>query len=109
MAKMQPDDPAYWMLLDDFTTTPDPEIYDPTCYICRDPEYAQMGLPLCKPCIVCGKHVPADDNVCKDGHEQPGSWVEELVMMVELGRPVSDELLKNVALEMFQQVFWQED
>jgi hypothetical protein len=63
-------DPARWMLEDDFTTTP--TVHDPSCYICRDPEFAQMGLPLCRPCPYCsmkqdGKHaghVPADDTVC---------------------------------------------
>jgi hypothetical protein len=65
---MKPNDPAYWMLKDDFVTTP--EVYKETCYICRDPEFAQMGLPLCKPCNKCGGHVAADDSICDDcGHD----------------------------------------
>lgn len=61
---MKPNDPAYWMLSDDFTTTP--KIHREGCYICEDPEFAQMGLPLCNPCPVCGGHVPADDEGCDD-------------------------------------------
>jgi len=60
---MKPSDPAYWMLEDDFTTAP--TVYLESCYICRDPEFAQMGLPLCYACK-CGGHVPADDTVCSD-------------------------------------------
>lgn len=70
-------DPAYWMLLDDFTTTPEPGVYREHCYICRDPEFAQMGLPLCRKCPECARnlkgttgHIAADDNVCGDcGYE----------------------------------------
>lgn len=62
----QPTDPAYALLLDDFTTTPIPGIYREACYICTDPEFAQMGLPLCYACPSCGGHVPADDTVCSD-------------------------------------------
>lgn len=61
----QPTDPAYQLLQDDFTSTP--EVYREGCYICEDPEFAQMGLPLCKPCVVCEVgHVPADDIYCDD-------------------------------------------
>ena len=61
--KMSPNDPAYWMLSDGFTSTP--TIYKATCYICRDPEFAQMGLPLCKPCPECKTgHIAADDTIC---------------------------------------------
>lgn len=59
-------DPAYQLLLDEFTTTPDDNIYRDNCYICIDPEFAQMGLPLCRKCDHCGGHVPADDSVCWD-------------------------------------------
>ena len=66
-------DPANWMLKDGVTTTP--TVYRGNCYICRDPEYAQMGLPLCYPCPLCTRehgrawgHVPADDTVCTDCH-----------------------------------------
>lgn len=60
--KMKPDDPAYWMLFDSVTTTP--VVYSADCYICNDSEYAQMGLPLCRKCPICGGHIPADDSVC---------------------------------------------
>lgn len=60
---MKPSDPAYWMLCDEFTTTP--VVYREGCYICEDPEFAQMGLPLCRRCV-CGGHIPADHCVCDD-------------------------------------------
>lgn len=67
--QMDPSDPAYWMLKDGRTTVA--KVYDATCYICRDPEYGMMGLPLCKPCPSCtakagteAGHVPADDIEC---------------------------------------------
>lgn len=67
---MRPDDPAYWMLFDEHTTTPVPGLYRENCYICRDPEFAQMGLPLCYNCLKCNGHVPADDTRCTDcGYE----------------------------------------
>jgi hypothetical protein len=66
---MQPGDPAYWMLYDDVTSTP--TVRRDGCYICMDPEFAQMGLPLCRPCPPCSKesgsmsgHVAADDTTC---------------------------------------------
>jgi len=34
------------------------------CYICEDPEFSLMGLPLCTPCKKCEGHVPADDSTC---------------------------------------------
>lgn len=67
--KMTPDDPAYWMLFDGFESTP--VVHNPDCYICNDPEFAQMGLPLCYKCFLCDAHVPADDNMCDAGHAQP--------------------------------------
>lgn len=78
---MKPDDPAYWMLFDGVTSTP--TVYSETCYICRDPEFAMMGLPLCYPCYVCGEHVPADDIICDNGHRQPTSPEEEAEYDVE--------------------------
>lgn len=60
----QPDDPAYALLKDEFTTKP--KVYKKGCYICEDPEFAQMGLPLCWPCPKCGGHIPADDCECDD-------------------------------------------
>lgn len=68
---MKTRDAAYWMLSDGHTSTP--TVHRDDCYICRDPEFAQMGLPLCKPCPDCtaknlndGGHVPADDEECSD-------------------------------------------
>lgn len=61
----QPDDPAYSLLTDGNTSTP--VVYREGCYICEDPEFAQMGLPLCSLCVRCKTgHVPADDTYCDD-------------------------------------------
>ncbi len=78
---MRKDDPAYWMLHDGVETVP--TIRNVNCYICRDPEFAQMGLPLCYRCLVCEAHVPADDLVCDNGHMQPTDPVEELMIRQE--------------------------
>jgi hypothetical protein len=46
------------------------DVYKVGCYICEDPSFARMGLPLCRPCAKCGGHVAADDTVCDDcGHD----------------------------------------
>jgi hypothetical protein len=64
----QKDDPAYTLLQGGYTSTP--RVYRTGCYICEDPEFAQMGLPLCRPCPECQKagrgdgHVAADDITC---------------------------------------------
>ena len=48
------------------------------CYICEDPEYALMGLPLCTACPKCGGHVAADDTCCDDcGRDSYEIWCEE--------------------------------
>lgn len=68
--QMKTSDPAYWMLSDGHVSTP--VVHDPSCYICKDPEFAQMGLPLCRECPACVReshgqqkgHVPADDTAC---------------------------------------------
>jgi len=70
----QPDDPAYGLLFTDHTTTP--TIFRASCYICVDPEFAQMGMPLCWACVHCGGHVPADDDICDDC-EQVGYEVQD--------------------------------
>jgi hypothetical protein len=69
--QMKTNDPAYWMLKDGRTSTKD--IHRDGCYICEDPEFAQMGLPLCNPCPQCTAaegesvgHIPADDEECED-------------------------------------------
>lgn len=60
--QMPTSDPAYFMLQSGPTSTP--EIHKAGCYICEDPEFAQMGLPLCTKCPKCGGHVAADDTAC---------------------------------------------
>lgn len=60
--QMRPRDPAYRWLIDGVTSTP--TVHSEDCYICRDPEFAAMGLSLCFPCGACGGHVAADDTVC---------------------------------------------
>lgn len=78
-------DPAYWMLklgCREADATPDvydwrskPTVYQRGCYICEDPEYSLMGLPLCTPCVICGGHVPADDCDCNGcGANQPDAY-----------------------------------
>jgi hypothetical protein len=63
----QPDDPAYALLQDpNVFSVPDESVYRSDCYICVDPEFSRMGLPLCGPCPQCKGHVPADDTVCTD-------------------------------------------
>jgi hypothetical protein len=62
----QPDDPAYALLQDGYTTTP--TVFDASCYICVDSEFARMGLPLCYACPDCGAHVAADDGQCEECH-----------------------------------------
>lgn len=70
----QDTDPAAWMLHDGFTSTP--AVYRKGCYICEDPEFAQMGLPLCRKCPECVRqgrgdgHIAADESACSDcGYE----------------------------------------
>lgn len=82
--RTRPSDPAYALLLDGYTSSTTAE-YDDDCYICRDPEFAQMGLPLCTPCPRCqagGRqgHMPADDPECTIcGYEYYGPWSEDPV------------------------------
>ena len=62
-------DPAYWMLeegLNDPDKCRNNSAYKKGCYICEDPEFALMGLPLCTKCKNCSGHVPADDSICDD-------------------------------------------
>lgn len=75
-----PGDPAYALLLDGYTSKRkvEPRL---SCYICMDPEFEQMGLPLCNPCPECkrqGKegHIAADDTVCSDcGYDAQEEYV----------------------------------
>lgn len=62
------DDPAHVLLTDGHTSST--TVHDANCYICNDPEFAQMGLPLCRKCPACKEagrglgHIPADDEQC---------------------------------------------
>jgi hypothetical protein len=48
-----------------------PTVYSEDCYICRDPDFSRMGMPLCYECMFCEGHVAADDAKCDDcGREQ---------------------------------------
>lgn len=66
----RPYDLAFGMLKDHRVT--EPRVYREDCYICRDMEFARMGLPLCKTCCQCSEggsgrgHIAADDTVCDD-------------------------------------------
>lgn len=65
---LSPTDPAYWMLekgIEDPSWRSKKTIHRDGCYICEDPEFSLMGLPLCQPCSHCADgHVAADDDVC---------------------------------------------
>lgn len=66
---MKLNDPAYWMLEQgrkDPSKRSTSTVYNDKCYICNDPEFSLMGLPLCYPCVKCGGHVAADDSRCDD-------------------------------------------
>lgn len=69
-APMKPGDPAYWMLeqglIDSSKRSTTDAPYRASCYICCDPEFSLMGLPLCYKCPACSGHVAADDTVCDD-------------------------------------------
>ena len=71
--KMKPGDPASWMLFDGVESTP--VVHSDTCYICNDPEFAKMGLPLCRKRPACGGHIQADDTVCDNcGLDEQAFW-----------------------------------
>ena len=73
---MKSNDPARWMLSDGVTSTP--VVYSPNCYICNDPEFALMGLPLCHKCPYCGGHIAADDSICDDcGRDDMEYYLEQ--------------------------------
>lgn len=63
------DDPAHVLLTSGHVSVS--KVHKDGCYICEDPEFSAMGLPLCQPCPVCteknendGGHIPADDEEC---------------------------------------------
>ncbi len=66
-------------------------VFQAGCYICEDPEFAQLGLPLCYPCSSCGGHCAADDTVCddcgKDQEPKPPLWwrIKNWIKRVVLG------------------------
>ena len=93
---MRPDDPAYWMLHDGVETVP--TVRNVNCYICRDPEFAQMGLPLCYECLVCKAHVPADDPVCDNGHFQPEDPFELLMILREHKLEVTPKIILDAVM-----------
>ncbi len=67
---MAVNDPAYFLLeqgLKDPSKRSKPEVFKEGCYICEDPEFSLMGLPLCYPCKTCGSHIAADDDRCDKG------------------------------------------
>ena len=72
------------LLADDFTSTSDADKQE-GCYICRDPYFAQAGLPLCRICPKCTSdpskgngHIPADDCVCTVcGYDEYEGYGEE--------------------------------
>lgn len=78
-------DPAYRLLADGATSTPPEGVFDDKCYICNDPEFSQMGLPLCQACPACTAkpgpgvgHVPADDIICTDcGYDLQAHYEEK--------------------------------
>jgi len=87
--QMIPEDPAYFLLKDGYTSKTTVTKRD-SCYICRDPEFAQMGLSLCQPCPQCSKieieggapatqgHIPADDPICDDcGYDLQEAYEQE--------------------------------
>ena len=90
---MKPNDPAYWMLQKGLKEAEDdPEnynwrskttVYDKDCYICNDPEFSLMGLPLCRECCACKNndrglgHVPADDDRCSICEHTCNPWNPE--------------------------------
>lgn len=58
-------DPASILLRDGHRSTP--TVHRRGCYICEDPEFALMGLPLCKPCPRC-QLLGSPDPELPDGH-----------------------------------------
>jgi hypothetical protein len=65
-----PSDPAYWMLLDGHVSTP--VVHLDGCYICEDPEFAQMGMSLCTPCPECVRQRMEVCGTCHGTRGLPG-------------------------------------
>lgn len=73
--------PSEKVLYDDnYQSTP--KVHRDGCYICEDPDYRRMGLPLCRRCINCSTkdkfgHIAADDTVCDDcGFDEQEYWAQ---------------------------------
>ena len=64
-----PSDPLDF-LRDNVIWTPEPNVWNDDCFICNDPDFARLGLPLCKECSICGAHTAADCFTCDNGHFQ---------------------------------------
>src|SRR5258706_3599650 len=77
---MKSNDPAYWML-ESPSIHSQPNVFMSGCYICEDPEFMMMGLPLCRECCICKRNkvnktetlpinpkAPAYDALGKYGH-----------------------------------------
>lgn len=83
----KPHDPAFFLLLDGKTSKP--VVHHDGCYICEDPEFAALGLPLCRSCADCMRngrglgHIPADDGRCDEcGYEDgPDDYPPENLIM----------------------------
>ena len=71
---MPSNDPAQVLIATGFCSTP--TVYDHNCYICRDPEFAMMGLPLCFACPECNGHIAADDPDCECGYSAYEDWLD---------------------------------
>lgn len=58
------------LLYDDGYTSKKPAgVYDARCYICNDPDFAQMGLPLCRSCPECERVGRGPGHIAADGEE----------------------------------------
>lgn len=79
-APLKVTDPCYWMLeegLADPSKRSRTNVYREGCYICEDPEFSLMGLPLCYACPKCGGHIAADDTRCDECKHDVANETEE--------------------------------
>lgn len=74
-----------------------PVVYSDTCYICNDPDFERMNLPLCRPCDVCGAHVAADETICIHGHIQASDPFDLYIICLVYGLPMKRELQQEAA------------
>lgn len=106
---MKKSDPAYWLLEEGLSGKRKikvAEVYNPTCYICTDPEFALMGLPLCYKCYLCGAHVPADDMICDNGHNQEDDprfleqeEEQEISFVEKESKLIGDQIIEEIIQE----------